>query len=138
MHSTEVTLKVQQAVAAIRANWYPRTQPPLSERQALSRRDFPFKGPLWICRTEFAISDDDELRGIFLEAIGRIGNKGARTKYQLYGGESVKVEWNGYRQDSDAGKLPHKGASEREKYNLLMNDTTSDVTILYVHGGGYR
>ena len=136
MDPAEITFKVRRAVAVIRANWYPRIQPALSERQALSGKDFPFKGPLHICKTEFPIANDDELQWTFLEAIAEEGKCGT-AGFHSSGGESVKVEWNGYRRESKSGGPSRKEVVEREKYRDLIEDTTSDVTVLYVHGGGY-
>ena len=132
MDPAETNSKVQRAIKAIRANWFPLIQPTLSERQALSTRDLPFKGPLWISRIAFPVVGDYELRRIFLQAVTELGDGAVR--FALSDTDSVKAEWNGYQRSK-----PRREAklSEREAYDCLLRDVSSEVTVLYVHGGGY-
>ena len=132
MHPTEIDSRVERAINAIRANWFPLVQPTLSERQALSTRNLPFKGPLWISRTTLPVIGDEELRRIFLQAITELGDRA--VTFALSDTETIEVEWNGYRRSKPQEE---SRMSERELYDCLLRDVSSEVTIIYVHGGGY-
>ncbi|MCJ1283107.1 hypothetical protein MMC26_002434 [Xylographa opegraphella] len=108
----------------------------MSERQALSRREVPFKGSLWAVPTVFAIPGDSSLHEIFLQAVLDLGNgvggtEGFTLEEKAY---SVGAEWNGYRisKTEQARKL-----SGQEQYDALRQDCSSETTVLYAHGGGY-
>ena len=132
MHLKEIDSRVEHAIKAIRANWFPPIQPTLTERQALSLRDSPFKGPLWISKVAFPVVDDEELRHIFLRAVTELGD--GAVPFVLSGIDNVQAEWNGYRKSGDRKATT---MSEQEAYGRLQLDTSSNVTVLYVHGGGY-
>lgn len=78
----------------------------------------------------FPVVGDDELRRIFLQAVAALGDEVVR--FELSDTHSVKAEWNGYQrsQPQRESKL-----SERQAYDCLLRDVSSEVTVLYVHGG---
>lgn len=80
----------------------------------------------------FPVVGDDELRRIFLQAVAALGDEVVR--FALSDTHSVKAEWNGYQrsQPQRESKL-----SERQAYDCLLRDVSSEVTVLYIHGGGY-
>ncbi|KAF4171582.1 hypothetical protein CNMCM8694_008063 [Aspergillus lentulus] len=49
---------------------------------------------------------------------------------------SVTAEWTGYRR-SVPHNAPEPSISEADKYKCLVEETTTDVTPLYFHGGSY-
>ena len=136
MDHTEHDSRVQRACKAMRANWFPSIQPTMSERQALSRQEAPFKGKLRTSQTVYSISSDEDLRGIFLQAVLDLDNTLGETKGFTLEEKirSIRSEWNGYRvsKTEEVSEL-----SEQEKYYALRQDCSSDTTILYAHGGGY-
>lgn len=48
----------------------------------------------------------------------------------------IEVEWTGYKAGVDSKSLQGH-MSEKDKYIGLMKDVSSNVTLLYVHGGGF-
>ena len=49
---------------------------------------------------------------------------------------AVEAEWTGFRSGATSTSAELK-CSEEEKYKEMMKEVTSDVTILYFHGGAY-
>ena len=70
---------------------------------------------------------------ILLEAIKALGDGG--EDFAIPDVASVEAEWVGQKKDS--GVNASNRLSEREKYEKLVQDCSSQVAILYVHGGGY-
>ena len=73
----EADAKVKRVVEAIRANWFPKVQPTLSERQNRSRRDLPVSFPIWISRTTFSILSNNLLQSAFLDAVKELSGVAA-------------------------------------------------------------
>lgn len=110
---------------------------PVSMQQAVTALDKPAKGHAWASRDVFPApsdDDDDAVIRVVLDAIVDLGS-GAED-FTAPSSAAVKVQWSGYKnQAQEKEKEPE--ISEREKYELLMKDTTSKVTMLYAHGGFY-
>ena len=51
--------------------------------------------------------------------------------------EPVEGEWVGHRSRLGDVGTRESEITEPEKYGELVKDATSDVTMLYVHGGGF-
>ncbi|KAL9130349.1 MAG: hypothetical protein Q9217_001451 [Psora testacea] len=132
MEEKEIRARSRRAIELMRASWYPPSNPSLSQRQAVSRRYRPAKGPLWACQTSLQIVHDQEVRQKFLQAVRDIGHE--KFTFNLQETESVAVEWNGYRRSKG---IPSARLSSKETYENLLGDTTTDLTILFIHGGGF-
>ena len=131
----ESDIKVKRVVEAIRANWFPKVQPTLSQRQNRSRRDLPVSFPIWISRTTFSVSPNNLLQSAFIDAVSELSGEAATAaSFSLPTTDVVDVEWNGLRKSTNGQQ---SALSERNKFDCLKQDATSDLAILYVHGGSY-
>lgn len=61
--------------------------------------------------------------------------QGSNERYTRPELASVYAEWTRYRAAS--AKAPQPVMSEESKFISLMKETTSNVTVLYFHGGSY-
>jgi len=107
---------------------------PLSKQQHLSLKDPGIKGPMWISKVVLQKPEENDVREALVKAIE--GLKEGGETYTLPVLKPVEAEWTGYRSDVDAN-APELDISEEEKYENLMKEVKSDVTILYFHGGAY-
>ncbi|TID24920.1 hypothetical protein E2P81_ATG04027 [Venturia nashicola] len=128
-------LKTELSIKILRSAVIDTSDPkPISESQELSIRDPGIKGPLWISKVTLASPPEDDLRQILIKSVDEMKTVGeVYTKPDLF---PVEAEWTGYRAGA-AENEPELPISETEKYERLMKDATSKVTILYFHGGAY-
>ena len=106
----------------------------LSEAQESSEVDPEAKGPIWVSRVTLPPPQEDHVRQALFQTIDRLSaNSETYTKPAAV---PVEGEWVGHRRNVDA-QAPEPNLTEREKYDGLMRDVSSAVTILYVHGGGF-
>lgn len=126
---TELTIKTVRSIVTDTSN--PK---PISASQKVSIRDPGIKGPIWISKVTLASPPEDDIRQILFKSIDELktGDE-AYTKPELL---PVEAEWTGHRAGV-SDKEPELPISESEKYKNLMKEVTSDVTILYFHGGAY-
>ena len=112
------------------------TGPPssLSKAQHVSLKDPGIKGPMWISKVTLPRPEGEDVREALVRAIE--GLKEGGETYTLPEVKDVEAEWTGYRAGVDAN-APELDVSEGEKYENLMKEVKSDVTILYFHGGAY-
>ncbi len=132
MDKAEMGARIQHAIKRMTSLIFPGSRLTLSQMQDLSTRDVPEKGPLWVSKSTIPVFSDHDLREIVLQAIDDFGDGSVRSC--MSSTDSLTLEWNGYRRLSNASTNP---VSEQEKYECLMRDTSSEMTILYAHGGGY-
>ncbi|RDI88848.1 hypothetical protein Vi05172_g1520 [Venturia inaequalis] len=106
----------------------------ISASQKASIQDPGIKGPMWISKVTLAPPPEDDIRQILFKSIDEMktGDE-AYTKPELL---PVQAEWTGYRAGASENE-PELPISETEKYEHLMKEVTSNVTILYFHGGAY-
>ncbi|KAI1676261.1 hypothetical protein KJE20_14165 [Pyrenophora tritici-repentis] len=117
---------------------------PISQLQAGMMQERGVRGNMWVATSTIPRppdSDQDgggefDLRNAIFEAVDSLSQISGKTlttytKPQL---EDLEVEWVGYR-----AKPGKETLTEAEKYHRLMNEPsrTTDVTILYFHGGGW-
>lgn len=76
---------------------------------------------------------EDGVRTILLDAIKELGDAG--EDFEIPSIESVEAEWVGHRKDSGADRRVQ--VSEHGAYKMLERDCSTQVTLLYLHGGGY-
>ncbi|KAI9893120.1 MAG: hypothetical protein M1814_000668 [Vezdaea aestivalis] len=109
---------------------------PISRQQAFSLQDPGIKPNTWISRTKLDVrlQDAQRLRQEVWRVIDALGvyNSGIAEK-DMPDVLPVEAEWTGNRQNR-TGKIT---GTEAERYENLMKDVGSNVTILYFHGGAY-
>jgi acetyl esterase/lipase len=118
--------------------------PPLSKIQAATTKEPGTKGKTWIAKAKIpAPPAADEgsgtgLREVVFQAVDDLAPHPDDFTYTKPDLVDVEVEWHGYRPDA-AKDEPLPPVSEAEKYRRLMAEPcrTSDLTILYFHGGAY-
>lgn len=106
---------------------------PLGQTQKNSMRDPGVKGPMWVSKVVLP-EPGFGVRDAVLRAIEELRTRD--ETFDVPGIGPVEAEWTGYR--SGVGKrTPQPDISEEEKYRELRREVTSDMTILYFHGGAY-
>ncbi|KAJ5332078.1 hypothetical protein MYU51_017021 [Penicillium brevicompactum] len=124
-------LRTELSVAVIRS--FLRTSAPLGKTQRDGIRDPGVKGPMWISKVTLPQPEVD-VRDAVLHAIETL--KTGDETYDIPEALPVEGEWTGYR--AGVGKhTAEPDLSEAEKYAKLREESPSDMTILYFHGGAY-
>lgn len=126
---TELTIKIIRSIVTDTSD--PK---PISASQKVSIRDPGIKGPMWISKVTLAPPPEEDIRQILFNSVDemKVDNE-AYTKPELL---PVEAEWTGHRASASENE-PELLISETEKYEHLMKEVTSNVTILYFHGGAY-
>jgi acetyl esterase/lipase len=107
----------------------------ITQTQSATLKDPGVKGNKWISRYIIPKPSEDDAKEQVFAAIDALKEGGELyTKPELV---DVGVEWTGYRKDCSPQDPEPTGMSEKEKYDALMKEVTSDVVILYLHGGAY-
>jgi len=106
----------------------------MTQQQRRSLRDPGVKGNLWVSRVTLPSPPEDALRDVLVQAIRALGT--GDEEYSLPALETVTAEWTGYRSNVPANE-PEPSIPEAEKYQHLLEETTSKATIIYFHGGSY-
>lgn len=89
---------------------------------------------MWISKVVLERPEGDDVRQALVKAIDRL-KEGGET-YTLPEMKAVEAEWTGYRSGVD-DNAPEPEISQREKFEHMMKEVQSDVTVLYFHGGAY-
>lgn len=125
--TTEVAVVVLRSIMSMRR--------PVRFLQRISTRDPGIKGPIWVSKVILAPPEDgDGPRDAVCAAIAELGS--GNETYTMPDIAAVEAEWTGYRNGVSSTE-PRPDLSEAEQYRKLMKEVTSDVTILYFHGGAY-
>ena len=119
----------------IRSFMYKSRPSSISKQQYLLTKDPGIKGPLWVSQITLPVPEEDEVRTVLVDAIEALKMEGGET-YIVPELEPVEVEWTGYRAGVNDSR-PRLDLSEAQQYDRLMGEVTSDVTVLYLHGGAY-
>ncbi len=112
----------------------PQNWQSISKRQESSAVDPEAKGPVWVSRVTLPPPEEDDVRQALFETIDWL-----TTESEIYtkpASVPVEGEWVGHRRNVGA-QAPEPTITEREKYDGLMGDISSNVTMLYVHGGAF-
>lgn len=126
--------KTEKKIRTLRAFFAQSPLPPLSVWQLQSTKERPAVGPVWVSRVTFSPSED-AIRQALFTGIRGLGKGGLQT-FTPPRLAPVRAEWTGYRKGVSATS-PEPDITETQKYHNLMEEVSSDVTILFVHGGGY-
>jgi acetyl esterase/lipase len=127
----ELTVRVIQSIMRD-PNRPPR---PMSETQTSSLGDSSVKGQMWISQYTTPKPAEDDARQHVFAAIDAL--KEGDEDYTKPTLEEVYAEWTGFRKDAGPYDVEPEGLNEVEKYKKMMEEVTSDVVVLYFHGGAY-
>ena len=128
-----VSQALGKARAALAFTYDPKNGPvvPLGVRQRRSRLD---KGPspnLWTCQLAYPAPKDNALMEAVMTAVGALGKGLEGVERPTLA--DVSVEWVGVRHDSTQSAP----CSTIEILEALNKDTTSQATIIFIHGGAF-
>jgi acetyl esterase/lipase len=132
--STKWDLRTALTVTIIRdvlCNSPPST---ISMQQRSTIQDPGVKGRMWVSRATIPAPPEGAIRDVLTQAIRALGT--GDEEYLTPALAPVTAEWTGYRA-SVPHNAPEPSISEADKYKCLMEETTTDVTLLYFHGGSY-
>ncbi|RMZ77149.1 hypothetical protein DV737_g4516, partial [Chaetothyriales sp. CBS 132003] len=131
-NSAKQSTKVETVVTVIRTVLSHKT--PLSRIQARSSTDRGIKGPIWIAKVSLPPPRESDGLDAVLAAIRNLGNGSETFAAPCYA--TTTGEWTGWRYNV-AKTARRPDMAEAEQYRSLIAETTSPVTILYFHGGGF-
>ncbi|KAH6855073.1 acetyl-hydrolase [Chaetomium sp. MPI-CAGE-AT-0009] len=129
------TLRTELTITMLRefiTNAPPST---ITKQQAMFLTDHGVKGSMWVSKVAFPAPRDAALRDLVCKAIRDLGAGG--EEYTTPTLQDVEGEWVGYRAGVKANTPEPKGLSEREKYDNLVKEMKTNMTLLYFHGGSY-
>jgi hypothetical protein len=108
---------------------------PLPERQRMSLEEPPMKASIWVSRTSFIAPKDEEdgIRHLLSQAITTLGSQEASITVPA--ACDIDVQWTGFKPSTDAGDLGPALCSEKVKYDSLMKDTRTSMTVFFIYGG---
>lgn len=132
--SSKWDLKTELAVKLLRDIMNPEVPLPISKFQALTLKDPGIRGRMWISKVTLPAPEEDDIRNALITAIEDL--KGGGEKFDVPGLVSVEAEWTGHRANVDSQRL-RPDLSEAQHYVKLMSEVSSNVTVLYFHGGAF-
>lgn len=106
----------------------------MSRLQVLTLQTPAIKGRMWISKVTLPTPEEDDIRTTLIKAIDDLVEEG--EKYTVPDLNPVEAEWTGDRANVDPER-PRLDLSEAQHYEKLMAEVSSDVTILYLHGGSF-
>ena len=112
----------------------PKPRPLLAQQRA-SLQDPGIKGKMWISKVTLPAPETTDILNILCKAVEDFRESGYET-YTKPALAPVYGEWTGFRPNVDSNR-PRLDLTEEEHYKKLMAEVSSDVTILYFHGGAY-
>ena len=132
--STKWDLRTELTIAFLRSLMGGSNVTPILKQQRFTLKDSGIKGDTWVSKVTLpAPSEADDILRLFVSAIDALKQCGSE-QYTVPLLAPVEAEWTGYRSNVSANR-PRPDLSEVQHYEKLMSETTSDVTILYIHGG---
>lgn len=106
----------------------------ISKQQENTLRDPGIKGKMWVSKVIMPAPSEDAARELLFQTIDALNQE--NEEYSRPALVPVEAEWTGYNANA-AENAPEPSISEANKYEYLMKEVTSDVTLLYFHGGAY-
>ena len=132
--STKWDLKTELIIKMIRSILDSPHPTPISKQQKASLKDPGIRGKMWISKVTFQAPREDDVKDLLISAVEDL--KEGREIYKHSKLAPVEAEWTGYRANVDSNR-PRLDLSERDHYKKLISEVSSDVTILYFHGGAH-
>ncbi|CAG5150528.1 uncharacterized protein ALTATR162_LOCUS2690 [Alternaria atra] len=132
--SSKWDLRTEITVSMLRDMMGPNSTPtPISKLQRLTCKDPGVKGKVWVSKVKLDVPEEDDVRQMMFKAIDDMSTGDETwTKPEQ---RPLEAEWNGYRADAKDDEPEPVDMSEEAKYQSLMKETKSKVTLLYFHGG---
>ena len=122
------------AVERVRVKLRGLSQSTLSQRQLVSLQEPQIPDAVWVRKATFPPPEEDDLRQVIVAAIKRLGE--GDEEFDWPETVSVQAEWTGPRSSREI-ETSKSQISEKAKFLNLMNNVSTRMTILYVHGGAY-
>ena len=109
---------------------------PIAMEQVAALHDPGARGPIWVSRVSLPAPPENDAREALFDAIELLSGAEAIDHVRP---ESVSVcaQWIGPRPGVEADE-PEPSVSEFAKYKALMTTELQDLTIFYIHAGGFR
>ena len=131
--SQKWNIRLELTVKMMRAFVYSPT-PSVSAMQNFSLQGFPITRKMWISNVVLRPPVENNICDCLLKAIEGLKEPDAASGgYKIPEILPVEAEWTGYCGDG----ISKKGMTEQEKYNGMMKDAPSQITILYFHSRAY-
>lgn len=105
----------------------------ITKMQRLTTKDPGVKGKVWVSKVRFEVPEEDDTRQTVFKAIEDMGT-GEET-WERAEARALEAEWTGFRAGVGDQEPEPAGLSEKEKYEKLVQERSSKVTLLYFHGG---
>ena len=135
--SKYLDLRSEVILSVVRSMLEPSVPRAISTMQGYSIYETPIKGRLSISKYAAPAPPEVDVRDAVMSVVADLANEDASgLKLRVPDLVPVEAEWTGYRAKAAAGSA-QANISEQEKYNDLLKDCTSPITILYFHGGAY-
>jgi acetyl esterase/lipase len=131
--SSKWDLKTEITVNLLREMMGNSSPTPISKLQALTTRDPGVKGKMWVSKVKLDVPEEDDVRQLMFKAINDMGT--GEEQWTKPDQRPLEAEWDGIRAGAQDNEPEPADMSEKEKYDNLMKETKSKVTILYFHGG---
>lgn len=109
----------------------------ISSTQRLAGWDPGVKGRLWVSRYATPVPPEDDVRDALVSAVRGLQDREVTLSDTRWPDiKPVEAEWTGSRAAATAESvLP--SISERERFQEMQKETSSPLTVLYLHGGAY-
>ena len=125
--------KVRRMVATLRGHLNDgRFILPISTQQRASRKEVNPSEPCWVNRVELPLPEKQNLRQCLFGVIKAMSE--GNESFDPVDTATVRAEWVGHCKTPEQLSV---ASSEAERYKCLMKDTSSEATLLYVHGGTF-
>ncbi|EHA48329.1 acetyl-hydrolase [Pyricularia oryzae 70-15] len=152
--SKYLDLRTELSIAVMRSFVQDPKPRSISSTQKLLNKDPGVKGRIWVARYTSPAPPEVDVRdallaaveGLMDECLSAMAAAGPGGEGQQSAGKPVcripdlvpvEAEWTGYRASATSdSKLPSH-LSERQRYDEMMKECTSPVTVLYFHGGAH-
>ena len=125
-HIVALSQKVRAYISSIHGS--------VTDRQKAWGGDPGVNGPAWVSKCFLPKPPEADALHRVLEAVDTLND--GYGSYVRPGSSDLETQWTGYRGGVD-DEAPEPSISEKEKYNALMREVTSPVTIFYIYGGAF-
>lgn len=132
--STKWDLRTELTITFIRSLMSGSKPTPILKQQRFTLEDPGIKGAMWISKVTLpAPSEAEDILNLLTSTIDALKQDDSE-KYTTPSIVPVEAEWTGYRSNVPPNH-PRPDLSEAQHYEKLMSEVSSDLTILYLHGG---
>jgi hypothetical protein len=108
--------------------------PSVSAMQNFSLQGFPITKKMWISEVILPAPKEDSIREQLIKVIEGLKEPGSEPGgYAIPELLPVEAEWTGNCGDG----ISKKAMTEKEKFEGMMKEAPSRITVLYFHGGAY-